>query len=1001
MSSSIRAVLEEKFIIDNDDILEDQLQDEPNTSIIDKLDLGKDLIGFTNLLKKFQTLQEPLYVIDKVANKDKKPIPEYDIFYLDSSKTYSLSKPLGTVSLKRHQQTSLYYMMNLENQVFKVKTVADVNDNTFTNALNTPDKSKEDATDQDDANDQEAEQDDDKSVTSTANTNISDEDTNESLTGETIHYTNIGLLCDKVGAGKSYIITSLISEKKTIEHTPLPYRNTSYGSSQIKFEAAKTLLDTNILMVPHGLVGQWEKYLQNSGLKYYVVRKAMDIYKLADDCLYGKTKVKLSTRVREDDCYVDNDKDEDDDEDAQSDTASVTSSKGKKKPAAKKATKATKAAKTKNTITPQPDNNDNDDSTSATAVDDDSENKKAAKTASKRKVTISRKTAVTDETVEPTKKDKELSDIDKIFAKESEELETKNQEHKAAKTLIAKLRGEISTLDTWIWQNRSSTTTPEYIQKSRERHELYKKSDEARKNFDKLSNEIQQLRYSLGKINSQEMRRIGKTASLNLHLNSDEIKYVKRLGHFNKQKLAQYDVILVSATFYNLLAMYINKDSYVVNRLIIDECNSVKGVNLLEIPRYFTWLVTSSIKSLMTSTGFNFTQGPANKWGYCPRVREKCILSTGFILNCVKKLYENINDNYKLFLINDPAYVEQSMKLPESLNMIIVCKDNMNIQVLNGIVSHDIMRMLNAGDVDGIVNKLECASGTENSIISMVTQRYQDDIKLKEYALQININKPNYNPKNETEGTKNLRIAIADLKNKIACIEQRVAAIESCPICYDDLENPCISPCCQTKYCFGCITMALNAKAVCPNCNDTLQLNKLILLGVRNKANEAEETAKKSKAKEKEFEEMDFDEKVDFIKRTAEEFTKYENMERIFSVINTKEKKKVLVFTEYESALNTKVVAILDKFNMTYGRLKGTGAAIDKQIKEYRDGKTDCLMINSKYFGSGTNLENTTDIIIIHKMHSDVEMQVIGRAQRFGREGSLRIWKLYYQNEMN
>jgi hypothetical protein len=310
------------------------------------------------------------------------------------------------------------------------------------------------------------------------------------------------------------------------------------------------------------------------------------------------------------------------------------------------------------------------------------------------------------------------------------------------------------------------------------------------------------------------------------------------------------------------------------------------------------------------------------------------------------------------------------------------------------------MKMLNAGDIDGIVDKLECTNGTENSIISMVTQKYQDDIKVKEYTLQMNINKPNYNPKHETEGTKNLRIAIADLKSKIACIEERVAAVESCPICYDDIANPCITPCCQVKFCFACITMALNAKSNCPNCNVGLMLNKLILLGARNSAAAKEEKQVVKKAKEKAFEEMTFDEKVEYIKRTAGEFTKYENMDRIFDVINRCEKKKVLIFTEYESALNTKVIAILDKYNLTYGRLKGTGATIDKQISSYRDGDTNCLMINSKYFGSGTNLENTTDIIIIHKMHSDVEMQVIGRAQRFGRVGSLRIWKLYYQNEM-
>ena len=61
----------------------------------------------------------------------------------------------------------------------------------------------------------------------------------------------------------------------------------------------------------------------------------------------------------------------------------------------------------------------------------------------------------------------------------------------------------------------------------------------------------------------------------------------------------------------------------------------------------------------------------------------------------------------------------------------------------------------------------------------------------------------------------------------------------------------------------------------------------------------------------------------------------------------------------------------------------------------------DALLINSLYFGSGLNLENTTDLIIIHKMKADIEMQVIGRAQRYGRVGNLRVWKLYYENECN
>jgi SNF2 family DNA or RNA helicase len=122
-------------------------------------------------------------------------------------------------------------------------------------------------------------------------------------------------------------------------------------------------------------------------------------------------------------------------------------------------------------------------------------------------------------------------------------------------------------------------------------------------------------------------------------------------------------------------------------------------------------------------------------------------------------------------------------------------------------------------------------------------------------------------------------------------------------------------------------------------------------------------------------------------------------MDKIFEINNENPIKKYLIFTEYESALNSKITNILDKWGLTYGRIRGTSATITKMIQDYKTGNINTLLINSKYFGSGINLENTTDIIIIHKMQSDIEMQVIGRAQRYGRIGNLRVWKLYYLNE--
>ena len=50
--------------------------------------------------------------------------------------------------------------------------------------------------------------------------------------------------------------------------------------------------------------------------------------------------------------------------------------------------------------------------------------------------------------------------------------------------------------------------------------------------------------------------------------------------------------------------------------------------------------------------------------------------------------------------------------------------------------------------------------------------------------------------------------------------------------------------------------------------------------------------------------------------------------------------------------------------------------------------------------GCGMNFENTTDIILMHKIKPEMEKQVIGRAQRPGRKSVLHIHRLLHQNEL-
>jgi SNF2 family DNA or RNA helicase len=135
--------------------------------------------------------------------------------------------------------------------------------------------------------------------------------------------------------------------------------------------------------------------------------------------------------------------------------------------------------------------------------------------------------------------------------------------------------------------------------------------------------------------------------------------------------------------------------------------------------------------------------------------------------------------------------------------------------------------------------------------------------------------------------------------------------------------------------------------------------------------------------------------------KTIEEkkLSKYECFEKLL-----KEKlhtgRKILIFSEYDETFTT-VKKILNKYNMNYKQLLGTSNTIQATVTEYKKscGTLSTLLLNARHYGSGLNLENTSDIVIFHQMNSDLEKQVIGRSQRMGRTAPLNIYKLLNQNE--
>ena len=127
-------------------------------------------------------------------------------------------------------------------------------------------------------------------------------------------------------------------------------------------------------------------------------------------------------------------------------------------------------------------------------------------------------------------------------------------------------------------------------------------------------------------------------------------------------------------------------------------------------------------------------------------------------------------------------------------------------------------------------------------------------------------------------------------------------------------------------------------------------------------------------------------------------FDKYENLKKILRHRLSDPTFKCLLFSCYDSSF-LNVIPILESLDIKWSYMKGRGDIIKNTVQHYKNGDIQVLLINVHDYGSGLNLENTSDIIMFHKFDSEIEKQVIGRAHRLGRTTNLAVWYLLHENE--
>lgn len=452
------------------------------------------------------------------------------------------------------------------------------------------------------------------------------------------------------------------------------------------------------------------------------------------------------------------------------------------------------------------------------------------------------------------------------------------------------------------------------------------------------------------------------------------VEYIKTQNQLNNIKF-NTELIVVSSTLYNKFTDIANQNKYLFSRVIFDEADSIKIPACKEIKSYFYWFVTSSIKNLLFPTGHYYFLN--NQMNY---IRGIC--HNGFIKNTFVNLYQlDIHNNRKnikyIFLKNSNDLIKKSFIIPDPIIHYIMCNNPTILNILDNIISDKIQRMIYAGDIVSAIKEIDIQKTNETNLIKLVANDLLNELDNKKIDLD-SVIKKNYKDANKKQqDIDSINNEINNLEEKINNIKIRLNDNNIDPITYEEIKNKIIINCCKQLFDFESISKYISStnNPKCPMCRTKISKNNLILIDNDTNINHNNDN--------------NVEKKID----------KKDQLDIIFTN-NTKSNARIIIFSEFNNTYEN-ILNIMAKHKINFKEMKGNNNVINNILSWYKDNENTkkVLFLNARYYGSGLNLENTTDLIIYHKMDSELETQIIGRAQRCGRTNILNIWKLLYKNE--
>ncbi len=468
----------------------------------------------------------------------------------------------------------------------------------------------------------------------------------------------------------------------------------------------------------------------------------------------------------------------------------------------------------------------------------------------------------------------------------------------------------------------------------------------------------------------------------------------------NKVQKAQ--VVLVSNTLMKTFVAEMTLHGLRWKRVFIDEADTIHlpGLTSTRFPRArFYWFVTASwINLLFLNTTLYMDKNYINT-NILPNpmyshihAHFRSFLNTNNYYAYVTHYVKSWNLFRELISVSHPLrsyqiikcsdeFIQHSIHLPPLHRSVIWCKAPVSHRVVQGIVTANIQQMLHAGDTPAALEQLGVKGQTPKELIEAVTKSLRIDLENLQKTYDFRASLTYHTARAKEEALAAWAEKIQKKKESIQALEDRIQnlATEMCPICYDDPTEPLVTPCCSRVFCATCLLLSMARNPECPLCRSAIrptQCSKLVVKDLSANVIVESDTSQGEPA--------------------AQELEK--KPDALLRLLRENPQGRFLIFSRYDNPFDTIETAI-EGMGIVVKQLKGNKDAIAATIKSFDSGAIRCLLLNSRFAGSGLNIIGATHVVLLHAMTHEEEKQILGRAYRMGRKGPLQFIKLLNKDE--